>query len=315
MLVVLFVLVFGAASLITPYFLVLDNLLDTTLNFMEKAIVALPMTLSIILGDIDISVAGTMALSSLTMGAASTAGAGTLALVALGLVTGLAAGLLNGLVATRFGIPTIAVTIGSVSLYRGIAYAVLGDKAYTRYPEPFAVLGQGYIPGTKIPLQLVLYLVLAVGFWLLLHYSAFGRRVYAIGSNRVAARFSGVPVDRIRITVSGLTGLMSGLASVLLTARIGSTRPNIATGYEMEIITIVVLGGVAITGGRGTMAGVVIGTFLIGYLKFALGLVNVPGKVINIVTGVLLVLAILLPGRVAALQARVGLQREQRSNP
>ncbi len=187
----------------------------------------------------------------------------------------------------------------------------MGDKAYTRYPESFAILGQGYIPGTKVPLELLMYVVLAVVFWLLLHRTAFGRRVYAIGSNHVAARFSGVPVDRIRVTVSALIGLIAGLASVLLTSRIGSTRPNIATGYEMEIITIVVLGGVAITGGKGTMMGVAIGTFLIGYLKFALGLVNVPGKVINILTGLLLILAILLPGRIAALEKRRSMRRER----
>jgi rhamnose transport system permease protein len=310
-LVLIFVAVVVFNSLISPYFLDPANLFDTTFNFIEKAIIALPFTLGIILGDIDISVAGIIALSSLVMGAASAGGAGVATIVAVGLAVALAAGFLNGYLATRFGIPTIAVTIGSISLYRGIAYAVLGDQAYTKYPAGFAYLGQGYIPGTPIPFQLVLFAVLAGFFTLLLHRTTFGRRVYAIGNNAVAARFSGVRVKRVRLVVSCLTGLMSGVAAVLLTARIGSTRPNIASGWEMEIVTTVVLGGVAISGGTGNMFGVIVGIFLMGFLKFGMGLVNVPGKVMNIVSGILLILAIMLPRYVGGVQERLRIRRER----
>jgi rhamnose transport system permease protein len=308
-LLAMFIAVIAANSFLSPYFLDVRNLLDNTFNFTEKAIIALPLTLGIILGDIDVSVAGIIALVSLVMGAGSAAGAGSPILVATGLATGLAAGLLNGLLATRFGIPTIAVTIGSMSLYRGIAYVALGDKAFTKYPQPFAYFGQGYIPGTPIPFELVLFAALAALFGLLLHRTTFGRKIFAIGNNAVGARFSGVAVNRIRLTVSCLIGLMSGVAGILLTSRIGSTRPNIASGWELEVITTVVLGGVAITGGRGNLAGVIIGIFLLGFLKFGMGLLNVPGKVMNIASGLLLFLAILLPGWVQRIQERSRLTR------
>ena len=300
----IFIIVIIVNSNLSPYFLDTFNIFNTTFNFMEKAMIALPMIFVIICGDIDISVAGIIALASLFMGMASSVGAGTLPIVLIGLGTGLAAGSLNGFLITRFGIPAIAVTIGSMSLFRGIAYAVLGDQAYTKYPESFAYFGQGYLGNTTIPFELVLFVFLTVIFGLLLHRTTFGRKVFAIGNNSTAAAFSGVPVNRIRLIVFTLTGLMSGVASILLTSRIGSTRPNIASGWELEIITTVVLGGVAITGGKGNIFGVVIGIFLIGFLKFGMGLINVPGKVMNIVIGFLLIIAIMLPGYIGNLKGR-----------
>jgi rhamnose transport system permease protein len=310
----IFVVVVIVNSYLSPYFLDLFNILDTTFNFMEKAIVALPMILVIICGDIDISVAGIIALSSLLMGMVSAAGAPTGIVVLVGLATGLSAGALNGLLITRFGIPAIAITIGSMSLFRGISYAVLGDQAYTKYPESFAFFGQGYIGNTIIPFELVFFIALAIVFGLLLHRTTFGRKVYAIGNNPISARFSGVRVNRIRWIVFSLSGTMSGLAAILLTSRIGSTRPNIASGWELEIITTVVLGGVAISGGKGNILGVIIGIFLIGFLKFGMGLINVPGKVMNIVIGFLLIVAIMLPGYIRALRNRSLLKR-QRQKP
>jgi len=300
----IFIIVIIVNSNLSPYFLDTFNIFNTTFNFMEKAMIALPMIFVIICGDIDISVAGIIALASLFMGMASSVGAGTLPIVLIGLGTGLAAGSLNGFLITRFGIPAIAVTIGSMSLFRGIAYAVLGDQAYTKYPESFAYFGQGYLGNTTIPFELVLFVFLTVIFGLLLHRTTFGRKVFAIGNNSTAAAFSGVPVNRIRLIVFTLTGLMSGVASILLTSRIGSTRPNIASGWELEIITTVVLGGVAITGGKGNILGVIIGIFLIGFLKFGMGLINVPGKVMNIVIGFLLIIAIMLPGYIGNLKGR-----------
>lgn len=300
----LFVVVIIINAGLSPYFLDYLNIMNTTFNFMEKAIVALPMIFIIICGDIDISVAGIIALSSLFMGAASSAGAGIFTLIVVGLTTGLAAGLLNGFIITRFGIPAIAVTIGSMSLFRGVSYAILGDKAYTHYPESFAYFGQGYLGNTLIPFELLLFILLAVCFGLILHKTSFGRKVYSIGNNPTAAAFSGVPVKRIRMIAFMASGLMSGLAAILLTSRIGSTRPNIASGWELEIITTVVLGGVAITGGRGSVIGVIIGIFLIGFLKFGMGLINVPGKVMNIIIGFLLIVAIMLPGYIGRIRAR-----------
>ncbi|OQY38095.1 branched-chain amino acid ABC transporter permease [Candidatus Atribacteria bacterium 4572_76] len=279
----IFIIVIIINSNLSPYFLDYTNLMNTTFNFIEKAIIALPMIFVIICGDIDISVASIIALSSVFMGMASQAGVNTLGLVAIGLFSGTTAGFLNGFIITKFGIPAIAVTLGSMSLFRGIAYVILGDKAFTKYPASFAFFGQEYIGNTMIPFELVLFFILAIIFGTILHKTTFGRKVFAIGNNSTAAHFSGIPVNRIRLIIFAVTGLCSGLASILLTSRIGSTRPNIAYGWELEIITTVVLGGVAITGGKGNIFGVIISIFIIGFL------------IMNIVVGLLLILAIMLP--------------------
>lgn len=295
MLFLIFVIVFVGNSFLSPYFLDPVNLFDTTFNFLEKAIMSLPMMFVILLGDIDISVSSIISLSSLFMGMASLNGADTWTLVAIGLGVGILCGAFNGLLITKLGIPSIAVTLGSSSLFRGIANAVLGDQAYTKYPESFAYFGQGYLGKSIVPFELLVFAILAVVAGVALNKTVYGRHVYAVGNNKTAAKFSGVPVDRVRMIAFVLSGLAAGLAAVMLTSRIGSTRPNIASGWDTDIITIVVLGGVAITGGKGNIIGVIISNFLLGYLKFGMGVLNIPGKVMNIITGVLLVVAILLP--------------------
>lgn len=308
-LVYLLVVVFVGNSFLSPYFLDAPNLLDSTFNFMEKAIMALPMMMVIIGGDIDISVASNLALASVFMGMASTAGAPTPILILIGLVSGSIMGAFNGFLITRFAIPSIAVTIGTLSLYRGIASVILGDKAYTSYPKSFAYLGQGYLPGTHIPFELLLFVLLAALAGFVLHRTVFGRRVYALGNNPTTARFSGVRVDRLRLIAFTLNGLAAGVASVLLTARVGSTRPNIATGWELDVITTVVLGGVAITGGKGSIWGVILAVFLLGFVQFGMALVNIPGQVMNIVTGFILIIAIMVPELIKRGRNRASLAR------
>ncbi|HOX32617.1 MAG TPA: ABC transporter permease [Spirochaetales bacterium] len=304
LLFLIFVAMMAANSLLSPVFLDPANLLDATFNFTEKAIIALPMIFVILCGDMDISVASIISISSLFMGMSSASGAGTTAIVLVGLGVGLAAGLFNGLLITRLDIPAVAVTIGTMSLFRGVSNAVLGDQAYTRYPASFGELGQGYAVAGLVPWQLLVFAALAAAAALVLNRTVFGRYVYAIGNNKTAARFSGVPVQDVRLAVFAATGLLSGLAAVLLTSRIGSTRPDIASGWEMDVITSVVLGGVAITGGKGNVGGVIIATFLLGYLRFGMGVMNVPGKVMNIITGALLIVAILLPRAIETLRRR-----------
>ncbi len=284
-----------ANTFLSPYFLDVTNLFDTTFNFSEKALIALLMAFVIIAGDIDISVASIVALSSVFMGMAAANGAETPVLLVIGLLSGLAMGAFNGFLITRFNIPSIAVTLGTMSLYRGIAYAILGDQAYTKFPAGFDFFGQGYIGDSPVPFSLVLFAVLALVAGFILHRTSFGRQTYAIGSNLQSAKFSGVPVARVRFIIFSATGLLCGLASIILTSRILSTRPNMGTGLEFEAITIVILGGIAITGGEGTMVGVILSTFVLGFLKFGMALVNIPGRVMNVVTGGLLVFAILVP--------------------
>ena len=296
LLVALLAAVIGVNTYLSPYFLDIYNLSDATFNFSEKAIIALAMALLIIVRDIDLSVAAIVALASLAMGEAAQTGAGPPLLVLTGLAAGALCGAVNGALVTYIGLPSIVVTIGSMSLFRGIAQVVLGDTAITKYPPSFQTLGQGYVAdGVPLPISFTLFLLLAVFFGIVLHRTTLGRRIYAMGNNPVAARFSGISVDRIRFALFVVTGLMAGLASVLLTARIGSTRPNIALGWELEAVTMAVLGGVSIAGGSGTIPGVVLAVFVLGLTTFGMSLVNVPGIVINIMIGLLLIISISVP--------------------
>jgi rhamnose transport system permease protein len=186
------------------------------------------------------------------------------------------------------------VTIGTMSLFRGVSYIILGDQAFTNYPKSFAYFGQGYV-WWVFSFELVLFAVTALAFYALLHRTSFGRAVYAIGNNATAAQFSGLRVARIRFMLFLLTGLMSGIAAVCLTSRLGSTRPSIATGMELEIVTMVVLGGVSILGGSGSIFGVVLAAFIMGCVTFGFGLLNVPGIVMSIFLGLLLIGVIAIP--------------------
>lgn len=286
--------IFVANSLASPYFLNAWNLSDATFNFTEKAMIAFAMALLIIAGEIDLSVASIIALASTAMGAAAQLGLGAPALALIGLATGLACGAINGALVTGMGLPSIVVTIGTMSLFRGVSYIVLGDQAYRGYPVDFAYFGQGYVFWV-ISFEFVLFAALAVVYGVLLHKTTFGRAVYAIGNNPTGALFSGIRVARVKFLLFLLTGLMSGVAAICLTSRLGSTRPSIAFGWELEVVTMVVLGGVNILGGSGTIPGVVIAAFVMGLVTFGLGLLNVPGIVMSILIGLLLIGVIALP--------------------
>ncbi|MEM9632655.1 MAG: ABC transporter permease [Pseudomonadota bacterium] len=297
------VAVFIINSFASPYFLDPWNLSDATFNFTEKALIAFAMALLIISGEIDLSVASIIALASTAMGFAVQLGADTSLLVLIGLGVGLACGAFNGFLVTGFGLPSIVVTIGTMSLFRGISYIVLGDKAYTGYPSDFAFFGQGYV-WWVISFELVLFAVMAILFAILLHRTNFGRAVYVIGNNPVGALFSGIRVSRVKFTLFLLTGLMSGVAAICLTSRLGATRPSIAFGWELEVVTMVVLGGISILGGSGTIPGVVIAAFVMGMVTFGFGLLNVPGIVMSIFIGLLLIAVIALPRIARQLLAR-----------
>ncbi|TGN67079.1 ABC transporter permease [Paracoccus liaowanqingii] len=301
LLAVVAVTIFLLNAWASPYFLDPWNLSDATFNFTEKAMIAFAMALLIVSGEIDLSVGAIVALASTAMGVAMGMGAPTPVLVAVGLATGLACGAFNGVLVARFGLPSIVVTIGTMSLFRGISYIVLGDRAFTGYPASFAWFGQGYVVWV-ITVELVIFAISAIVFAVLLHRTSFGRTVYAIGNNATAARFSGIRVDRVRFILFLLTGLMSGIAAVCLTSRLGSTRPSIAAGFELEVVTIVVLGGVSILGGSGTIPGVVLAAFVLGLVTFGLGLLNVPGIVMSIMVGLLLIGVIAVPRLISKLR-------------
>lgn len=297
------VAIFLFNSFATPYFLNPWSLSDATFNFTERGIIALAMAMVIISGEIDLSVAGILALASTAMGAALQMGAGVPVLILVGLGVGVLCGAINGLLVAGLKLPSIVVTIGTMSLFRGISYIVLGDQAFTGYPREFAFFGQGYV-WWVISFELVLFLVMAGLFYVLLHRTSFGRSVFAIGNNPMAAQFSGIRVRRVKFILFLLTGLMAGVAAVLLTSRLGSTRPSIAFAWELEVVTMVVLGGVSILGGSGSILGVVIAGVVMGLVTFGLGLLNVPGIVMSIFIGAMLIAVIAMPVLLSRLRGR-----------
>jgi rhamnose transport system permease protein len=286
--------VFAINASLSPYFLSSYALSDISFDFCEKAVVALPMSLLIIAGEIDVSVAAIMALSSVAMGLVAN-GTSSVALIAgAGLLVGGAAGAVNGLLVTRYGVSSIVATIGTMSLYRGTAYGILGDRVLKHYPAEFYYFGQGYVIGPW-SFELLLFVIAALACAFYLHQTIFGRRLYAIGLNRTTAELSGVRVDRYRFWLFVMTGVASAAASVLLTSRLGSTRPSIAQGMELDIISMVILGGVSINGGRGTIAGVALAAILTGMVLFGLGLINIPGIVMSMMMGALIIIVVGLP--------------------
>ncbi len=288
---------------------------DSTFNFSEKGIIALGMALLIVAGEIDLSIAATMALCSLAMGLVKQHGGGMPAMLLAAFATGAVAGALNGWLVTRYKLPAIVVTIGTMSLYRGIALVVLGDQAVTGYPEALSVLGNGYLgdlvglPWLIVPIEFTVLMLCAVAVGTVLHFTVAGRRLFAIGANPIAARFSGIEVDRLRLALFIFAGLTAALAAVMLTGRIGSTRPNIALGWELDAVTMVILGGVAIEGGRGSIVGVMLAVLLLGLFTFALGMANVSGIVMSMIVGVLLIASMVLPRLLPHVMRRLPMRR------
>ncbi|MBP7523502.1 MAG: ABC transporter permease [Propionivibrio sp.] len=309
-LVLLLLVVVGGFGATTEGFLDFYNLSDSTFNYSEKALIALAMALIIIAGDIDISVAATVALTSVMMGLAKNAGAGAAVIVLVGLGSGALCGALNGFLITRFALPSIVVTIGTLSLYRGTALVILGDGAITGYPAALSTLGNGYIgdlvglPWLQIPIEFAIFVIAAIIIGVVLHKTIIGRRIYSIGANPIASRFSGIAVNRYRLMLFIFIGMIAGLASVLLTGRIGSTRPNIAMGWELDAITMVILGGVSIDGGKGSLLGVVLAIVVLGMFTFGLQMMNVPGIVMSMILGGLLIVSMIVPILIRARKPR-----------
>jgi rhamnose transport system permease protein len=294
MLVLIFIIVNIINSNLSPYYLNSKNLLDATMTFLDKAFIVLPMAFIIILGDIDISVASTVALSSVVMAVSYNAGVPMGLAMLICLIIGTVCGLINGLLIVKFKeLSAVIVTLSTMIIYRGIAYIILEDQASGKFVSWYEFFGWGYVG--PIPFILIVFVVFAVIFGLLLHKTTFGRRVYAMGNNITASRFSGVQVDKIKVIVFTMTGFMAAITALFLTSRMGSTRPNVANGYELDVIAMVVLGGVSTAGGKGRIIGTILAIFLIGLLRYGLGLINVPAQVLLIIIGLLLIFAVMIP--------------------
>ncbi|NQT87016.1 hypothetical protein HQ560_09645 [bacterium] len=303
-------IVFNAyMALTTRHYLDVYNLCDMTMVFSEKAMLAMIVAFIIITGNIDLSVGSMMALSSVSMAVAFRAGMGIWPAAALGIGVGGLCGLVNGLIIARLRISSIIVTLATFSLYRGIASVMLGDQAVSGFPESFTYLGCGYIGDSPVPFSLGVVVALATVMGLVLHQTRFGRTVYAIGRNERTCYASGIPVARAKALLFTLSGLFAGVAAMFLTSRIGNTRPNIATGFELEVITIVILGGVMISGGAGKFWGVMLSVFLVGTIRYGIGLHNINAQYMFLIIGGLLIISILINNLTAWLTSQRELAR------
>ncbi|MBQ0826242.1 ABC transporter permease [Streptomyces tagetis] len=264
-------------------------------NTLPIALIALPMTLLVVSGEIDLSVASTAGLSGAVMGALWNQGLAIEAIVPLCLLLGTACGLVNGLLVTRLGLPSLAVTIGTLAAYRGIAQIVLGSDAVTDFPGAWLDFAAGRVGGTFVPYALPPFLVLLVLAALALHATPFGRSLFAIGAGEEAARFAGIRVRRHKLVLFTVTGLMSALTGVFWALHYASARYDNATGLELSVVAAVLLGGVDFDGGKGTLGGAVAGVFLLGALQNVMSLANVSAQSQILVTGVLLVVSVLGP--------------------
>jgi rhamnose transport system permease protein len=281
------------------------NLFYLGLDIGEIALIALPLTLVIVAGEIDLSVASVLGLSSALIGWLWNAGWSLETILPTVIVVGAVCGAVNGLLVTRLGLPSLAVTIGTLALYRGLALVVLGDTAVADFPSSYTEFGTTPVPGTNIPYPILLAAVLAVLFGIALHASSFGRSVYAIGANEEGARFSGIRVKRIKLILFVLAGAVAAVAGIVYTFRFSSARADNGVGLELAVVAAVLLGGVSIFGGKGTLFGVLAGVLLLGGLRNLLILQDTSTEVLTIVTGLLLLVSVLAPSitqRVATLR-------------
>ncbi len=291
-LAVLLVLALVASANLSDRFFTVDNLLNQGRMMTEAGIIAVAMTFIIVSGGIDLSVGSTLGLSAIVLGMAwKDAGLPLPLAMLLAVVVGGICGLLNGYIIIKSKMPPMIATLGTLALYRGLAEGLSQARSVRGYPEWFYTLGQGEVGG--IPTQLWLLAAIAIAGAIVLAFTTFGRVTYAIGSNETAGRFSGMPVERAKLLIYTFSGLMAGLAATIFVSRVSTTRSDMGTGIEMDVISAVVLGGTSIFGGRGTMTGTLLGLVLIQTLKNGLTLAGIKGDGTIIVIGSILILTIL----------------------
>jgi len=294
-LVVIFIAVLIAGSIMSPSF-TLDGVMFMMPQYLCQLFIVFPMAFVLIMGEIDISVGSIACLSATTACLAANAGLPLPLVLIICLATGLACGALNGFVLTKWPeLPPMIVTLGTQIIFRGIAEVVIGAGSSLKYDSdnlsPFAaMLG-------PIPVVFIVVAAVAVLFMILLSKTTFGRRLYAIGSNRIAAKYAGIGVNRMRFIVYALAGLMAALCALFLLTTIPAVKSDeFGKGFEMNVIAMCVFGGIATTGGKGNLFGAFIAGMTIVCLRIALGLINVNDNVITIIIGVLLIVSVLISG-------------------
>jgi rhamnose transport system permease protein len=289
---------------ITPVYLGVGNFINLFGLSVEKIIVAVVMAFVIINGEIDLSVASVMGFSAAVMAALYVGGEIPFVVcVAIAIAAGATAGLLQGLVVIRFGLPSLVVTLAGLIGFRGAARVLLEDTAVGDFPEWFDQLGQQSLLG-PLHLAVVIFIVELIVAWIILERGSFGRKVYAVGNSAEVARFAGIGVAGVKLKIFVTSGLVAGLAGVLFAARVGSVRGDLGQFFELDIITIVLLGGVSIFGGSGSMLGVALAIFTVLNIRNGMGLTNVDGLIQTGVVGLLLIGSVLIPNLVQKVRQR-----------
>jgi rhamnose transport system permease protein len=300
-------------TLLSEFFLSAGNFSNLLAAMMEVAIMALPMALIVIAAEIDLSVESMAGLASAILGFLWAAGVPIWVAIPIVLLVGALGGLMNGLLVARFGLPSLVVTLGTLALFRGMALIILGPRGISDFPEAFTTLGFGKVPGTPIPWPFVVFLVIALILGIVLHRTWIGRQIYATGKNAGVARFSAVRVARLKIGLFMLSGLVAALAGVILTSRLSSARADAGQGMTLTVVTIVLLGGVNIFGGSGTIPGVVLAALTVAVMQNALRLASVSVDVQAIALGLLLILSVVIP--TLAHQAKSAVDRVRGGRP
>ena len=273
-------------------YLSVDNFVNLFQLHIEKVIVVVSMTFVIISGEIDLSVASVMAWSAAVLATLHEHDAPMVVAVVVALVAAAAAGLLQGWCVARLGLPSLVVTLAGLIGWRGAARILVEDRSTGNFPDWFDRLGQDELLG-PLPFALVLFVALFAVGWVVLQRSATGRVLYVIGDNAEVARYSGVDVARTRLGLFVMSSTVAGVAGILFAARLGTVRGDVATGFELEIITIVLLGGVSIFGGSGRMSGVLLAVLIVLNLRNGFGLANVGGNSQTGVIGAILILSVI----------------------
>lgn len=316
LLVVAIVAVGVWSTTLSPFFLTRINLLDLVTPYVFIGLLAFGLTFVVIAGEIDISVTSTLAVSVVSFAQLLDNGVNVWIAAVAGLAVATALGLVNGLLVALLDLPSLAITLGTLAAYQGLAFVILSGEGVAEFPQGYLNIGGGYI-GRDLPVALIVLIVAAIVLGVVLHATRFGRYLFAIGNNREAARLSGVPALRTRVTVFALAGLMAGVAGVAYVGFFGSARADAAQGSLLDVVTAVVLGGVNIFGGSGSMLGVFLALVLVAVLRNGMQLANLGGDTQNIVVGVLLLVSIIAGNLVAAAQdgalslARLRIRRKE----
>ena len=288
------ILTISVNALNSDAFLSIDNQINLFTLSIEKVIIALIMAFIIINAEIDLSVASMMGLAACALGWLVDAGVSMPTALAICLLIGMLGGLFNGFWVTFMNLPSLVVTLAMLIGFRGLARVLVEDRSIRVFPSWFEELGQQPIIG-PLPLAVIIFFLLLILAVVVLRFTGFGRYVYVIGINKDMARYSGINVKAVKLILFTLAGLISALAGILFAARLGSVRGDMGLGFELDIITMVLLGGVSIFGGSGSIYGVILSILIVLYLRNGMSLSNITGHLQTGVIGLLLILSAMVP--------------------